>query len=156
MFPGLYCPGLIEAAPGGSCWCTRSGFRGSIAPASLKPRPRQVGHHGFPAFPGLYCPGLIEAQFQRSDPDRRRGGFRGSIAPASLKPQEVRRADILMLRFRGSIAPASLKRRLSPKPPPGCQAFPGLYCPGLIEAIADYLRKNSGGVVSGALLPRPH
>ena len=37
-FPGLYCPGLIEAAvssfTAGSEW---ERFRGSIAPASLKP-----------------------------------------------------------------------------------------------------------------------
>ena len=36
-FPGLYCPGLIEAAV------------------------RRHLNHGSVRFPGLYCPGLIEA-----------------------------------------------------------------------------------------------
>ena len=38
MFPGLYCPGLIEAATA-----------------------RRLDVVGLVVFPGLYCPGLIEA-----------------------------------------------------------------------------------------------
>ena len=85
-----------------------------------------------------------------------------------------------MRRFRGSIAPASLKRGLTAVAGVLAGAFPGLYCPGLIEAglygeadkqgqagfrgsIAPASLKplapivgGAGGDVSGALLPRPH
>ena len=66
-FPGLYCPGLIEvagfvrAAPV-TCRC----FRGSIAPASLKCDEAQTLLLDTTAFPGLYCPGLIEVSESRS------------------------------------------------------------------------------------------
>ena len=83
-FPGLYCPGLIEAMPPGA------------------------GGSSMPPFPGLYCPGLIEAS-----------------RPAVVTPNKP-------LGFRGSIAPASLKLV-------GCRGA-----------------RYGGPVVSGALLPRPH
>ena len=61
--------------------------------------------------------------------------FRGSIAPASLKRGAS--AEVLGERrgFRGSIAPASLKLCGQEKPPVPLSVFPGLYCPGLIEAM---------------------
>ena len=60
-FPGLYCPGLIEARCHGpnAWWLLR--FRGSIAPASLKRHRLLRVEEGVAVFPGLYCPGLIEA-----------------------------------------------------------------------------------------------
>ena len=86
MFPGLYCPGLIEAMEELRAHIlAHPGFRGSIAPASLK---RQR--------PCLPC------QVARR--------FRGSIAPASLKLLGQSGSLAYMACFRGSIAPASLKR----------------------------------------------
>ena len=41
--------------------------------------------------------------------------------------------------FRGSIAPASLKHRCSPGHRRTRRGFPGLYCPGLIEAVLPAL-----------------
>ena len=62
-FPGLYCPGLIEASRESARASSLSlSFRGSIAPASLKPGPGRQGLQDQDAFPGLYCPGLIEAR----------------------------------------------------------------------------------------------
>ena len=67
----------------------RNGFRGSIAPASLKPvLPLPHGAH--------------------------RIGFRGSIAPASLKRLDDDPSMQMTLGFRGSIAPASLKHFVFP------------------------------------------
>ena len=112
-------------------WSEFNRFRGSIAPASLKPQGYRDLPRGRFSFPGLYCPGLIEA------------GRRATIRT---------RWNC----FRGSIAPASLKRRQERLPALAHVAFPGLYCPGLIEAlISGALGALSGGV-SGALLPRPH
>ena len=67
-FPGLYCPGLIEAQSLDVCGGnTESRFRGSIAPASLKPSNRIIMVGYSPTFPGLYCPGLIEARRHDGD-----------------------------------------------------------------------------------------
>ena len=108
-FPGLYCPGLIEAMPPGA------------------------GGSSMPPFPGLYCPGLIEASRPAVVTPNKPLGFRGSIAPASLKPRQGWRWPVEFVgRFRGSIAPASLKLV-------GCRGA-----------------RYGGPVVSGALLPRPH
>ena len=207
-FPGLYCPGLIEAPepPTPSCRRRRrfrgsiapaslkrvgcilalcleeAGFRGSIAPASLKRsgRPTEISiRHGFrgsiaPAslkrvglgilqdprkrrFPGLYCPGLIEAHAQRRRAARLPAGFRGSIAPASLKRRFRLGVPSCFPCFRGSIAPASLKPNPPPMPHIADTRFPGLYCPGLIEALrARAPSPPPPPAVSGALLPRPH
>ena len=132
-FPGLYCPGLIEAL-GARCsrGCTHPSFRGSIAPASSKPQGRQ--HRRVHAV-----------------------GFRGSIAPASSKPLGEFRLPLRVLGFRGSIAPASSKLGIAASLGLGHPAFPGLYCPGLIEARrAGPECASPPGRVSGALLPRPH
>ena len=58
--------------------------------------------------------------------------------------------------FRGSIAPASLKRGGAVFLRRRSQKFPGLYCPGLIEASLILDGALRSGHVSGALLPRPH
>ena len=58
--------------------------------------------------------------------------------------------------FRGSIAPASLKHVLRKVIDNERRAFPGLYCPGLIEAAAIAPVHQAARMVSGALLPRPH
>ena len=61
-FPGLYCPGLIEAA-----WTWRSIVAWmSVFPGLYCPGLIEAGVHWqspplAEAFPGLYCPGLIEA-----------------------------------------------------------------------------------------------
>ena len=60
-FPGLYCPGLIEALT-------------QTYEAACTMR-----------FPGLYCPGLIEAITGTGKGWVGTHSFRGSIAPASLK-----------------------------------------------------------------------
>ena len=110
-------------------------FRGSIAPASLK----------------------LPDQLQALRPLRQ--CFRGSIAPASLKLGEVPvLAQSQTLCFRGSIAPASLKQDAGERVGPHLWGvFPGLYCPGLIEAgHVETTRTPPWSRVSGALLPRPH
>ena len=180
-FPGLYCPGLIEAGRVGMAHTmTRRGFRGSIAPASLKRRgPVRVASDAA-GFPGLYCPGLIEALPRQHHPPVGRG-FPGLYCPGLIEAEPSWRDDRPKERFRGSIAPASLKRALHD--PAGATGawFPGLYCPGLIEAGAVLCLEGRGDPsfrgsiapaslkqygdhedkvipvsVSGALLPRPH
>ena len=182
-FPGLYCPGLIEAlavAPAPAI--RRAGFRGSIAPASLKPRRRgagrsicprfrgsiapaslkraaepRTGNAAMKQFPGLYCPGLIEADSDALGSHGGQPGFRGSIAPASLKPGDLAARVAVPAGFRGSIAPASLKPARRPFFCVHGSLFPGLYCPGLIEACWGWAASPpTPEGVSGALLPRPH
>ena len=109
-FPGLYCPGLIEAATRPSQEVHRRRFRGSIAPASLKLRKPEAMPRLGELFPGLYCPGLIEANPVARGKPAVTVRFRGSIAPASLKQRLAHADDDALVRFRGSIAPASLKR----------------------------------------------
>ena len=112
-------------------------FRGSIAPASLKHQMSWAAADlSMIVFPGLYCPGLIEACTWPSRCPSRARCFRGSIAPASLKlVLDRERQFVRGACFRGSIAPASLKRIARVD---GTErqlgVFPGLYCPGLIEA----------------------
>ena len=60
------------------------------------------------------------------------------------------------MRFRGSIAPASLKPIEGAHSLHHVEPFPGLYCPGLIEAPAVDASATPPATVSGALLPRPH
>ena len=138
MFPGLYCPGLIEEGghstpPSRASQCFRGSiapaslkaglstavapagslcFRGSIAPASLKAVEFR-GDFGRQrgVFPGLYCPGLIEgAMLSLRLCAIPTPCFRGSIAPASLKATFlIVIFTVLTGCFRGSIAPASLK-----------------------------------------------
>ena len=132
-FPGLYCPGLIEARA--HQWRAREGrtrFRGSIAPASLKLN--RVRRHGRPAgeFPGLYCPGLIEAGWHRGRAATPRPTFPGLYCPGLIEAMSGQaHTSCGVTRFRGSIAPASLK-------PDG-------------RRQGRHERQ-----VSGALLPRPH
>ena len=87
MFPGLYCPGLIEA-PAGAAMATASApcFRGSIAPASLKRGGRLAFHHRHDdVFPGLYCPGLIEAQLLSRPHGGSLGVFPGLYCPGLIE-----------------------------------------------------------------------
>ena len=132
LFPGLYCPGLIEAGWAGLPRPPRYGFRGSIAPASSKRNPSPAGSFRMAMFPGLYCPGLIEAMSPISAGLIPTTSFRGSIAPASSKRVAAPRRGVPGLRFRGSIAPASSKR------------------------IPTRSSAHTRARVSGALLPRPH
>ena len=131
-FPGLYCPGLIEAGGGH----------------------RSPGHRR--RFPGLYCPGLIEARGTPGSGALRTRCFRGSIAPASLKHSPGEGLELWRHGFRGSIAPASLKHVHAALRLRSAHEFPGLYCPGLIEAKPRTMRSVTRRGVSGALLPRPH
>ena len=156
-FPGLYCPGLIEAAHHlGSLSARQLGFRGSIAPASLKLNPRD---------------GLARMHL----------GFRGSIAPASLKHQDAGVDHQVTAGFPGLYCPGLIEASRPPTRAPAATGFPGLYCPGLIEAhlyVVFLLPRRIGfrgsiapaslkrvrlsdppvrlSDVSGALLPRPH
>ena len=107
-------------------------FRGFIAPASLK--------HiiFFNQIQGL-------------------SAFRGFIAPASLK----RRFVVYFFcgagaAFRGFIAPASLKQNVHDKRVCTSVCFPGLHCPGLIEARLSNFLGTQLPALSGASLPRPH
>ena len=59
MFPGLYCPGLIEGPSTTLSTVTVRRFRGSIAPASLKGSEIEGTLAAGTGFPGLYCPGLL-------------------------------------------------------------------------------------------------
>jgi len=62
-FPGLDCPGLIEADNKVFKWLGMDNvFRGLIAPASLKRRSTIASLLSRVGFPGLDCPGLIEAR----------------------------------------------------------------------------------------------
>ena len=135
-FPGLYCPGLIEAVTFLKNFLMKAaGFRGSIAPASLK-RYQARDYHpaGSQGFRGSIAPAsLKQAHVRRHAPDYM-ARFRGSIAPASLKRTTEQRNQEGLQRFRGSIAPASLKPPHRGDEPPQRAPFPGLYCPGLIEA----------------------
>ena len=85
------------------------GFRGSIAPASLKPLNLVASDEGPRTFPGLYCPGLIEAGGSHCLP-LAFDWFPGLYCPGLIEA----------ILARGG-------RAMKPE-------FPGLYCPGLIEA----------------------
>ena len=105
-FPGLYCPGLIEAAtPSSGRACDRAAFPGLYCPGLIEARPSAgAGAPTPPRFPGLYCPGLIEASVQRSS-RRNQSCFRGSIAPASLKRRDVRHEVIGQDAVSGALLP---------------------------------------------------
>ena len=110
-FPGLFGPGLIEAG--------RTGAQ----------RERQGG------FPGLFGPGLIEAYSPATLRYAHLLVFRGYSAPASLKLIIVEEIRIAYLVFRGYSAPASLKHHGKVNLRNPRRRFPGLFGPGLIEAI---------------------
>ena len=132
------------------------GFRGSIAPASLK-----LGHRPpVPAcdrgFRGSIAPASLKRVRAGSLVRELAAGFRGSIAPASLKLVGDASHNAARSCFRGSIAPASLKLAVMGDYSKAIASFPGLYCPGLIEAGCSHGSGDSSRAVSGALLPRPH
>ena len=111
MFPGLYCPGLIEAGVGSVYWSDIAAW-----------------------FPGLYCPGLIEANPGEDEGHSKEPGFRGSIAPASLKRAACGGARRRCPWFPGLYCPGLIEAA-RPCTATACRRpFPGLYCPGLIEA----------------------
>ena len=86
MFPGLYCPGLIEAT-GKRQDCVGGGwFPGLYCPGLIEASRFTRMPCLSTMFPGLYCPGLIEAAWVMGEPLAEGDRFRGSIAPASLKP----------------------------------------------------------------------
>ena len=104
-FPGLYCPGLIEAQRRDSAFVMRCGFRGSIAPASLKPCPFGTPSGVSRAFPGLYCPGLIEASAVSGEAGEP-GWFPGLYCPGLIEATACeRRSD-----HGGSVSGALLPR----------------------------------------------
>jgi len=115
-------------------WCKGDGplpaavFRGLIAPASLKHTNLRMITSIYYCFPGLDCPGLIEAIW---------GSGRGRQSISTV--------------FRGLIAPASLKRAMSRRAlAESCVCFPGLDCPGLIEAMPRITRFSCRLPFSGA------
>ena len=55
--------------------------------------------------------------------------------------------------FRGSIAPASLKLRGGEGYDRAAVKFPGLYCPGLIEAVTYSYAVTSEGGFPGLYCP---
>ena len=59
-------------------------------------------------------------------------------------------------RFPGLYCPGLIEAPTVNHPRTGPDMFPGLYCPGLIEATETRSGSASDGAVSGALLPRPH
>ena len=84
-FPGLYCPGLIEAKSSIPASAVYEGFPGLYCPGLIEATARRRPGRVVPGFPGLYCPGLIEAwEVAGASADAARC-FRGSIAPASSK-----------------------------------------------------------------------
>ena len=179
-FPGLYCPGLIEAQhgrpsnpPGGTC------FRGSIAPASLKPRGCSSSSRTWRRFPGLYCPGLIEAIVSMCT-GRLSASFPGLYCPGLIEARQPSRAWPSLspfpglycpglieaiaqppeaggprLRFRGSIAPASLKRQHRLQHGRAGRRFRGSIAPASLKRLVCHW-PHVAVTVSGALLPRPH
>ena len=155
-FPGLYCPGLIEAA---TTPCETDyrppGFRGSIAPASLKRDWLVAAVRAGAGFRGSIAPASLKRGVEGEDVAGARR-FRGSIAPASLKPEDAyvhlgRHGH----RFRGSIAPASLK----PTSPCFGRRASGGFRGSIAPASLKQARRDGKvpeATVSGALLPRPH
>ena len=113
---------------------------------------------GNPAFRGFFAPASLKLAGRQAYTQRSPAPFRGFFAPASLKPIIVLNVHICIVPFRGFFAPASLKRwwyQTSPQihqPFRGffapaslkqviqvvlghtVHSFPGLLCPGLIEA----------------------
>ena len=181
-FRGITAPAsLKQGRPGRAVAEPGRPFRGITAPASLKLQGALARVHLPAPFPGHYCPGLIEARsaFACRAPQYR--SFRGITAPASLKRCKVlRNGDTGRCPFRGITAPASLKRpprvgvgrtraafpghycpglieaSAAPVRSIASPAFPGHYCPGLIEALLLPMRGGWNYPLSGALLPRPH
>ena len=60
-FPGLYCPGLIEASSGRGMRSGGSRFPGLYCPGLIEAGASACHASASLWFPGLYCPGLIEA-----------------------------------------------------------------------------------------------
>ena len=88
------------------------GFRGSIAPASLKPGAgvRPPAPHSKRRFRGSIAPASLKSTYPARGGSFPTSGFRGSIAPASLKMRgRSHFGGGRAVGFRGSIAPASLK-----------------------------------------------
>ena len=85
IFPGHYCPGLIEAQP----YCRRlmptPNFPGHYCPGLIEACTLPTGPGRRYFFPGHYCPGLIEAALWRGLLCALPTPFRGITAPASLK-----------------------------------------------------------------------
>ena len=82
--------------------------------------------------------------------------FRGSIAPASLKLREDEDGFADDERFPGLYCPGLIEALYRTTRQGERRRFPGLYCPGLIEAGNENAGRRVSDAVSGALLPRPH
>ena len=158
LFPGLYCPGLIEAPTSKHLTQLTRCFRGSIAPASLKPfaldRDEVLRRRGFR---GSIAPASLKHAALRHHHCHERLRFRGSIAPASLKLETRLDRVHQRLGFRGSIAPASLKPHgHSPLQSNDALGFRGSIAPASLKRLPQGASRIRTSDVSGALLPRPH
>ena len=156
-FPGLYCPGLIEARAGPGLAPPRRAFPGLYCPGLIEAMGAgRAPIFNAPGFPGLYCPGLIEAASAISASSALRN-VSGALLPRPHRSTiSFDPFPKCQMGFRGSIAPASSKLRPSRRGSRPPAVFPGLYCPGLIEARVPRPSPRRASRVSGALLPRPH
>ena len=95
IFPGFNRPGLIEATQVPEIFCSRTSFRGLIAPASLKQPVDEAGVCCILDFPGFNRPGLIEAFFLLCQPEyvlHFPGFNRPGLIEARLPPLELANA----------------------------------------------------------------
>ena len=79
-FPGLYCPGLIEARRGSRRAPNTSSFPGLYCPGLIEASGMMDKAHANMMFPGLYCPGLIEADY-RGNIDGLSNSVSGALLP---------------------------------------------------------------------------
>ena len=155
-FPGLYCPGLIEAASLRSRAIISSPFPGLYCPGLIEAWDGEAGGTSARMFPGLYCPGLIEARAS-STPRRPGSPVSGALLPRPHRSPGARRLRGRRSAFPGLYCPGLIEAYSSPgRQLPVFGWFPGLYCPGLIEARQPATGNRQPCLVSGALLPRPH
>ena len=181
LFPGRCCPGLIEGAGVVEGEAVRPEFPGRCCPGLIEGLVQSlVEELGLPGFRGVVAPASLKAAKQEREAEKVKS-FRGVVAPASLKDLELCLAVCTPGSFRGVVAPASLKAPPLDRLDLEVVPFPGRCCPGLIEGsstrsssicplpgfrgvVAPASLKGVAAAswsfppraVSGALLPRPH
>ena len=132
------------------------GFRGFIAPASLKLQVRARLKTEIDRFRGFIAPASLKRRGSLAAQGGEPHGFRGFIAPASLKRDRLCRPVRRRRRFPGLYRPGLIEACSTLLSVIYMVRFPGLYRPGLIEATSAAAQMATAGAVSGALSPRPH
>ena len=72
--------------------------------------------------------------------------IRGFFAPASLKPTPIGTAAVRAVPYPGLLCPGLIEANVAPSGPSAKPPYPGLLCPGLIEASDGELCHGNHGI----------